>query len=148
MVESDTNIFKNLPDKLLSGTSEVDKSSVLDNDLIGFYFSAHWCPPCRGFTPVLSEAYKEWKKDGKKIEIVFISSDRDEDSFKEYFASMPWVAIPKSKTDNINALKVAFEVKGIPFFVVVDKTGKTVDAGGRGTVTSNPVGAVDVWLKK
>merc|ERR550537_841046 len=24
------------------------------------YFSAHWCPPCRGFTPVLSEAYKNY----------------------------------------------------------------------------------------
>jgi len=27
------------------------------------YFSAHWCPPCRGFTPVLAKNYKEWNKE-------------------------------------------------------------------------------------
>ena len=25
---------------------------------VGFYFSAHWCPPCRGFTPVLKDFYE------------------------------------------------------------------------------------------
>ena len=27
------------------------------------YFSAHWCPPCRGYTPELSKAYAD---SGKK----------------------------------------------------------------------------------
>jgi thiol-disulfide isomerase/thioredoxin len=27
------------------------------SDVIGLYFSAHWCPPCRGFTPHLAETY-------------------------------------------------------------------------------------------
>jgi thiol-disulfide isomerase/thioredoxin len=37
-----------------SNGKEVDKS-VLAGKTIGIYFSAHWCPPCRGFTPKLVE---------------------------------------------------------------------------------------------
>merc|ERR1712232_1315373 len=42
---------------------------------IGLYFSAHWCPPCRAFTPKLAQWYKEGRKD--KMEIIFVSSDKD-----------------------------------------------------------------------
>ena len=35
-----------------SDGKEVDKT-VLAGKTIGVYFSAHWCPPCRGFTPKL-----------------------------------------------------------------------------------------------
>jgi len=39
-----------------------DKSTVAGSDALAgkkvlVYFSAHWCPPCRGFTPLLKEAY-------------------------------------------------------------------------------------------
>ena len=46
------------------------------------YFSAHWCPPCRGFTPELAKTYAKLKADGKDFELVFVSSDRSEDGFK------------------------------------------------------------------
>ena len=36
-----------------------------DVKLVGVYFSAHWCPPCRGFTPVLANHYKTWNKANK-----------------------------------------------------------------------------------
>ena len=65
------------------------------------YFSAHWCPPCRGFTPKLAEWYNNFKKlpNGDKLEIVFVSSDRDEKTFKEYYAEMPWLALPYADRD-------------------------------------------------
>ena len=56
---------------------------------IGIYFSAHWCPPCRGFTPVLGEFYNEVNSQGKQLEIVFVTSDKDDASFKDYYGSMP-----------------------------------------------------------
>ena len=31
--------------------------ALTDKKIIAFYFSAHWCPPCRLFTPVLAEFY-------------------------------------------------------------------------------------------
>lgn len=60
----------------------------------GLYFSAHWCPPCRAFTPMLGEFYNNLKAAGKSLEIVFVSSDRDEAQWKEYYHSMPWLALP------------------------------------------------------
>ena len=48
------------------------------------------CPPCRRFTPELAEYYKQMKeKVGDKLEIVFVSSDRSEDEWREYFGEMP-----------------------------------------------------------
>merc|ERR1712227_711490 len=78
------------------------------------YFSAHWCPPCRGFTPKLAEWYNAGLKD--KMEIIFVSSDRDEASFNDYFKEMPWLALPYCKRERKEALSEACGVEGIPSF--------------------------------
>ena len=56
---------------------------------------------CRAFTPQLAEWYKKLKKgpNGDKFDIVFVSSDRDDKSWKEYFAEMPWKALDFSDRD-------------------------------------------------
>merc|ERR1719189_1069843 len=51
----------------------MNTKDLCENEVIGIYFSAHWCPPCRGFTPVLAETYETLAKAGKKFEIVFVS---------------------------------------------------------------------------
>ena len=62
----------------------------------GIYFSGHWCPPCRTFTPELIKFYKDMKAGpkGDSLEIVFVSSDRDQEAFDDYFKEMPWFAMP------------------------------------------------------
>ena len=60
---------------------------------IGLYFGAHWAPPCRKFTTKLTEVYNELNKDGKVLEVIFVSSDGNEDHFKANLASMPWTAV-------------------------------------------------------
>ena len=67
--------------KLTGKDGEVDTSVVLKDKVVGIYFSAHWCGPCRGFTPVLAEAYLTMTTGGKNFEIVFASSDKDDASF-------------------------------------------------------------------
>ena len=66
----------------------------LNGKYVLLYFSAHWCPPCRGFTPVLAEFYKAAAA-SKNFEVVFVSSDRDQKSFDEYYGEMPWLAVPR-----------------------------------------------------
>ena len=37
---------------------DIPADEVLDkSSIIFFYFSAHWCPPCRAFTPILKKFY-------------------------------------------------------------------------------------------
>ena len=39
--------------------SKVQASTALTGkNVICLYFSAHWCPPCRAFTPVLKDFYE------------------------------------------------------------------------------------------
>merc|ERR1719330_2080482 len=105
---------------------------------IRLYFSAHWCPPCRGFTPKLAEFYKSGLKD--KMEIIFVSSDRDEKAFDEYFGEMPWLALPYEKRAEKDALSKAFGVSGIPSFVVINPDGSVITTDGRSKVTADPKG--------
>ena len=81
------------PATLASKSRDV-ASFTLDDENLMLYFSAHWCPPCRGFTPELVKVYNELKKTRSDMELVFVSSDRDEAAFHEYFAGMPWLALP------------------------------------------------------
>jgi hypothetical protein len=55
------------------------------------------------------------------LDIVFVSSDRDEQSFKQYYETMPWKAIPFDQLQLVKqALNVTYGVRGIPSFVVLD----------------------------
>ena len=144
----DSGIFSKLPSKLLSNDGEVSTSDVLSSSLIGVYFSAHWCPPCRGFTPVLADCFTEWKNESKSIQIIFVSSDRDEDEFKNYFKEMPWVAVPFNDKNTIKEFKTHFNVTGIPKFVVLDNKGNIIDSDARTSVSKNNVVSIDAWSKK
>ena len=39
------------------GPTTFDKT--VKAEYYGIYFSAHWCPPCRMFTPELADIYNE-----------------------------------------------------------------------------------------
>ena len=143
-------VWEALGDEFLQGA---DGETVDVDDLkgegkyIGLYFSAHWCPPCRQFTPALIKAYTQHLK-AKGLEIIFVSSDRTSPEFMEYYGSMPWLAIPngdarKKKLDKL------FGVEGIPTFAVVDaNTGETISSNARARVSADPEGKEFPWLPK
>ncbi|MGB1597234.1 MAG: thioredoxin-like domain-containing protein, partial [Promethearchaeia archaeon] len=89
-------------------------AALTSSKVLGLYFSAHWCPPCRGFTPKLAESYRKIKSaHGTAFEIVYVSSDRNEQDFAQYFAGMPWLAVPYHLRDLQTALGHMFGVSGI-----------------------------------
>jgi len=114
---------------------------------VALYFSAHWCPPCKGFTPKLAGWYSADLK-AKGLEVVFISSDKDEDAFKEYFGEMPWLALPYFDRERKESLSSKFKVQGIPTVVIVDADGKLISKDGRAAISSDPVGEDFPWRPK
>lgn len=92
------------------------------------YFSAHWCPPCRLFTPKLVEWYREFKAKHPDFELVFVSGDRDADAMESYMkeASMPWPAVAYDKARSEVFEK--YSSQGIPYLVLVGDDGKALTA--------------------
>lgn len=122
--------------------------TALSGKVVGLYFSAHWCGPCRGFTPELAKAYTGMKAAGKNLEIVFVSSDKNEESFDDYFHDMPWLALPFSLRDLKASLSKKYKVRGIPTLVLIDENGKTITKDGRSAVTGDPEGRDFPWRPK
>ncbi|XP_064392520.1 nucleoredoxin-like [Halichondria panicea] len=129
-------------EKDVEGLGEFIKEKI-----IGLYFSAHWCGPCRGFTPQLVKTYNKLKEDGKKFEIIFVSSDRDEDSFMEYYGEMPWISIPHGDPRK-KTLSRMFDVSGIPTLVILDENKQTITSSGRAAISSDPEGKEFPWYPK
>ena len=58
----------------------------------------------------LADYYIKAKKNGAKFEIVFVSSDRDEKSFQEYYGEMPWMALRFADRERKHQLSSKFKV--------------------------------------
>lgn len=129
-VPLDTSYFERLlGPNLLRHASNSDiletTSNALHNcKLVALYFSAHWCGPCRHFTPMLCEFYAHLKEEvlpTHGLEIVFVSSDRDSASFAQYYRTMPWLAVPYNDGRFLQqTISMQFGVRGIPCLVVLD----------------------------
>jgi len=135
-------------DSLLTKSGEQPTETVLSGKAaIGIYFSAHWCPPCRGFTPKLADMYNDAFQ-ALDMEVVFVSSDRDDASFNSYYADMPWVALPFAQRDIKAALSKKYKVQGIPSLVIIDAKGQTITTDGRSAVIKDPEGTNFPWKPK
>ena len=118
---------------LLHDKGQVPTSS-LQGGVVALYFSAHWCPPCKGFTPQFRKVYEYAKSKGRALDVIFVSSDRDENSFREYFATMPWHALPFSDRWRQQELNQRFGIRGIPSVVLLNSNGQLLDGSARGKV--------------
>lgn len=138
LIPQGASLAEQLGDALVGKNGSVSTASALEGkDAIGLYFSAHWCPPCRGFTPTLGEKYTELKAAGKAFELVFISGDRDENAFSEYHDTMPFLALPFSQRKRASELNKIYEVEGIPSLVILDaKSGKVITKSGRSAISA------------
>jgi len=135
-----------LGDELKGKNGMVSYSTALEGKTLALYFSAHWCPPCRGFTPKLVALYEEMKASGRDdFEFVFISSDRDEDAFNEYHAEMPWLALPFANRKAKAALSSMFGVQGIPSLVTIAPDGTTINKSARGPASAEDAAANFPW---
>ncbi|PAA86579.1 hypothetical protein BOX15_Mlig001154g2, partial [Macrostomum lignano] len=125
---------------------EFSGKDLLPGKKIMLYFSAHWCPPCRSFTPVLAKFYAEAKAANKAVECVFVSCDRDEASMWSYMNEShgDYYVVPFDAEER-KGLSEQYGVSGIPCLVVVDEEGKVLQKNARNDVQAGNVGCIDGW---
>lgn len=133
-------------DELRNSRKKKVSIDELAGKTIGIYFSAHWCPPCRAFTPVLVEFHQEMTRKEKPFEIVFVSSDREKSAMYSYMREMdmPWLAL-EFGDDHKGALASRYHVRGIPKLVIIDPNGNLITENGRDDVAQRGARAYNEW---
>ena len=134
------------PDGLQDKDGQPANLDLLKGKIVGIYFSAHWCPPCKAFSPKLVE-FRD--KNNSDFEVVFVSSDKDESAQKEYMkeVKMNWPTV-KLQSDAENAIGEKYGVQSIPTLIILDQNGKTISDQGRGEVAENPEKCLEEWKAK
>jgi len=128
----------------------VNGGEALEGKLVALYFSAHWCPPCRNFTPALKTFYDELKESGdEQFELVFVPFDRSAEDVKTYLAEShgDWLYLDYD-SEHIRKLADKYGVQGIPALIVIRPDGTVVTKDGRSDVQSKPAKvAFSAWKK-
>lgn len=117
----------------------------LNGKLVFLYFSASWCPPCRAFTPQLTDFYHKYKET-KKFEVVLVSWDEKKEDFTQYYEKMPWLALPFEDREGADFLAKGFSVESIPTLIGVDAdSGKIITTTARARLVTDPEGTQFPW---
>lgn len=113
--------------------------------LLFIYFSAHWCPPCRAFTPRLVEFYNANFKSGD-FDLLFVSRDKDQDAMNGYMndTKMPWYGIRLGNA-TIDSLYEKFGVSGIPCLVLLNEKDEVLASSYDGATYLGPQAALEKY---
>lgn len=130
------DMFAPATDLVAADASVVPATSLASRTLVGLYFSAGWCRPCKAFLPKLLSFYDKHKTKG--FEIVFVSQDFDQEGYDLYRQHLPWLALPFEYRDTNAKLLQTFLVLGFPCLVLCTPDGRVVSRRGKELVTSAP----------
>ena len=122
-----------------------DFNALKDVKIFVLYFSAHWCPPCRQFTPLLARQFEA--SQSEKSQIIFVSGDRSLQEQLEYMreAHGNWPAVPCQSQLQMN-LNSNFQIRGIPSVIVINATnGEIISRDGRQEIMQNGAAAFKIW---
>ena len=123
-------------------------SALEDKKVICLFFSALWCPPCRPFCQLLKAAYDATVSETNDIEIVFVSSDRNEEKMKQYINEYHgnWFAVPFDP-QTAHRLKTEFKINSMPKLIVCKNDGSVITENGKELITRSGPEAMFKWIK-
>ena len=116
-----------------------DDPALEGKKLIAIYFSAHWCPPCRKFTPQLVDFYNRVAPAHPEFDVLFVSADRSASAMQDYMreTNMPWPALDYEKIRAQTQI-THYAGSGIPCLVLVDAAGKVLSDSYSGSKYVGP----------
>lgn len=137
--------FPMLPAMLENAAGEPVPSSSLQGKTVALYFSAHWCAPCRAFTPSLIEFRNIHAADN--FEVVFVSRDESSGDRTRYIreTGMPWLMLPGIRSKDCQKLVELFKVRALPTLIVLRPDGSIVTKDGRIDLARDPKTALALW---
>jgi thiol-disulfide isomerase/thioredoxin len=109
------------------------------------YFGAHWCPPCRAFSPKLLEAYRRLKESNPdRFELVFVSDDHSSEEQLGYVQGlgMPWPILKYSDVGFVPAVEQSAG-PGIPDLVALTRNGEMIFSSYHGAEYVGPESVLD-----
>ncbi|MDA3912207.1 MAG: TlpA disulfide reductase family protein [Bacteroidales bacterium] len=78
-------------DVLNRSNPAVAKLSGIESDYTVVIFGASWCPACPSELSHITGVYNKWKE--QSVEVVFVSLDEDEKTFKNFASVFPFISI-------------------------------------------------------
>ncbi len=123
---------KDAPDiSLKTPKGNVKSLSSLEGQVVLIDFWASWCKPCLKTIPKLKKLYKKYNDQG--FEIYGVSLDKKKKDWVKAIEKydMNWVHVSDLKYFN-SAAAQKYNIRAIPFTVLVDKNGKIIASGLRG----------------
>mmetsp|Transcript_41752 Transcript_41752/g.48085 ORF Transcript_41752/g.48085 Transcript_41752/m.48085 type:complete len:145 (-) Transcript_41752:255-689(-) len=138
-----------LGDTFMLNTGE---ERTINAKIVAVYFGAKWCQPCLNFNTRLVDFYHAVNEDipsdeEKNVEIVFCSSDQNEEQFHDFMQDMPWCTIPFSEKERMNRIKQQCGVVGIPMVVIIKRNGTILTKGGRADILKEGPNSLKKWLE-
>lgn len=97
-------------------------SKSLKGNVVFIDFWATWCPPCRATLPETDQLHKKYASQGLKVLAI---SDEDVPTIASYLKKQKFTF--PSYRDPKNDVATAFNVEGIPTFVVIGRDGVVID---------------------
>jgi len=143
----ETPILDSLKPKLVrchDGTiSRVDGSELEKKKFVALYYSAHWCVPCRKFTPRLIDYYNRTVAAHPEFEIIFVSSDRSRFGWETYIgeAKMPWLAVDYDQLADLVGVR-QLGGNSIPSLLVLDSASHLIASSYDGDTYLGPQNAL------
>jgi len=133
-----------LPATLSDKNGAVVQSASLNGKMVGFYFTASWCGPCKVFTPPLIK-FRDHYQD--QFEIVMVGSDRSPEDHAAYMKkyNMPWPATEHGSFAS-RFLYERYGVASVPTLIIVRPDGSTLTTDGRTQLLDDPEAAFTSWL--
>jgi len=143
----ETGILDSLKDKLVrcrgGSISRGSGGELEGKKYIGIYYSAHWCGPCRQFTPQLVEYYNRVVAEHPEFELIFVSFDHSRFEWERYIqeAQMPWLAIDYDQLADLSGLK-QLGGSGIPSLLILDSDSRLIASSYEGDKYVGPKNAL------
>ncbi|PTX94188.1 thioredoxin-like domain-containing protein [Opitutus sp. ER46] len=150
--DSQSRVAATLKGKLavLAGERLVDfePGNRVEPEFYLIYFGAHWCGPCRQFSPDFVRQYHALKQSIPDLfEVIFVSSDETDKDQLTYMreAKMPWPAVKFRRLESVAAIE-RWAGPGIPCVVLLNRDGEMLFHSYKGETYVGPQKVLDSFV--